>query len=686
MGATADIELTIHRYDLQVYAVDFRYSDSDPHSQSEVRLGAGQEAHAVFDFDQLGELLSQGDVKAYGQALTNGLFASEALRTAMAQARASAGQSQSSLRLRLNIHSGAGELNVLRWETLFDPQSEIYFSTDQNIHFSRYLASMDWRPVHLRAKGELKALVVVAAPEGLEAYKLARVDKEAELATIASGLGQIPFHVVEKATLNDIIAALQADQYDILHLVAHGTFVKGESLLWLEDESGAIARVPGGDLVTRLRELENRPRLAVLASCQSAGRGKGDVLTSLGPRLASAGIPAVLAMQDNLTMETNAKLMPVFFAELQKDGQIDRALSVARGQVRERPDWWVPALFMRLKTGRIWYTPGFGGLRGEFEKWPSLLRGIQSGRCTPILGPGLNDPLLGSVRDLTQRWADELEYPLAAHQRESLPQVAQYRTVDQSRFTAEDEWLTHLRAAIHKRSKLPPELDNPNVPLEKLFEAARQQVLERDESETYKVLAQFPSKVFITATTDELLEMALREAGKEPITMVCPWREFSESNDPSIYSDDEDFDPTPEQPLVYHLFGVLSQPESLVLTEDDTFEFLIGITRHIKSIPSQVGRALADSALLFLGFQAEEWSFRVVMHSLLSKEGNSLLRRHAHISAQIEPDETRLLDPGRARRYLETYFGRSSDIEISIFWGTAQEFIKELNSRLVTPR
>lgn len=154
MSATADIELTIHLQDLQTYAVDFRYADNDPHSQSEVRLEAGQEAHATFDFAELDELFALGDLKAYGQALSNGLFASEALRTAIAQARATSEQSRGSLRLRLNIHAGAGELNVLRWETLLDPQREICFSTDQNIHFSRYLASMDWRPVRLRAKGE----------------------------------------------------------------------------------------------------------------------------------------------------------------------------------------------------------------------------------------------------------------------------------------------------------------------------------------------------------------------------------------------------------------------------------------------------------------------------------------------------------------------------------------------------
>lgn len=683
-GTIADIELTIHRHDQQNYAVDFRYSDNDPYSQSEVRLGAGQAAYAAFDFESLDELRELGDAKAYGQALTDSLFQSEELRTALAQARASVEQMRGSLRIRLNIHPAAGELNSLRWETLLDPQSGICFSTDQNIHFSRYLASMDWRPVRLRAKGELKALVMVAAPQGLDAYKLASVDKPAEVESVTGGLGEIPATILEKATLNGLVSALQADEFDILYIVAHGTFANGETLLWLENEDGAVDRQPGGELVTRLRELENRPRLVVLASCQSAGRGKGDVLSALGPRLAAAGIPAVLAMQENLTMATSAKLMPVFFSELQKDGQIDRALSAARGLVRDQTDWWVPALFMRLKSGRLWYTPGFGGPRGEFEKWPSLLRGIQSGRCTPILGPGLNDALVGPLRDLAQRWADELQYPLAAHERESLPQVAQYRAVDQSRFTAEDEWLAQLRAAIRKRAQLPANLGGPNAPVQKMLEAARQGLVEKDDFEPYKILAQIPARVFITANTDELLEMALREAGKNPTTMVCPWREFSEDADPGLY--DNDYEPTDEQPLVYHLFGLLSQPESLVLTEDDTFRYLIGITRHMKNIPSQVGRALADSALLFLGFQAEEWNFRVVMQSLLAKEGNNLLRRHAHIAAQIEPDEARLLDPGRARRYIETYFGRSSDIEISIFWGTAREFMKELSTRLSAQR
>jgi hypothetical protein len=40
-------------------------------------------------------------------------------------------------------------------------------------------------------------------------------------------------------------------------------------------------------------------------------------------------------MQGNITMHTVAQFMPVFFQELQRDGQIDRALAVAREASQE---------------------------------------------------------------------------------------------------------------------------------------------------------------------------------------------------------------------------------------------------------------------------------------------------------------------------------------------------------------
>src|SRR5262249_46173137 len=150
-----------------------------------------------------------------------------------------------------------------------------------------------------------------------------------------------------------------------------------------------------------------------------------------GPGLARAGAAAVVAMQSDFAMATAEVLMPRFFRELMLDGQVDRALAAARGAARETRDWWVPGLFMRLRSGRIWYTPGFGGEGGRFERWPSLIESIQKGRCTPVLGPALGDMFYGSSRDLARRWADQFGYPMAPGGREDLPSVAQYLAVHQ---------------------------------------------------------------------------------------------------------------------------------------------------------------------------------------------------------------------------------------------------------------
>ncbi len=681
MTGYADLEISLHRHDSGAYSVEFRFSQPD--SDADIRLAQDAAPLARFDLDALSALTH--DPKAYGQKLTGSLFAEPTVLTAFAQARTAAQSLDTPLRLRLFIGASAPELHRLRWETLLDPQDASPLATNQNILFSRYLSSLDWRPVRLRPKGDLKALAVVANPTNLADYSLAPVDVDGELARARLALGATPLTAIPgspsgpRATLNQIISTL-GEGYDILYLVCHGLFKADESWLWLEDAAGKVARTSGAELITRLKELEQRPRLVVLASCQSAGSGQGDALAALGPRLAEAGIPAVIAMQDNITMETVAQFMPVFFEELVKDGQIDRALSAARGGVRQRSDYWMPALFMRLKSGRIWYVPGFGDERKGFEKWPSMIRSIKRGQCTPILGSGLMEPILGASRDIAQRWAETYHYPMAPHERESLPQVAQYLAINQDRAFPYDELGEYLRGEIKRRylNELPPELLDGRANLDQLMKAVAEKRWSNNIQDGYKALAQLPLPIFINTTPDDILVSALRAAGKDPQVVLCPWNEYVEQCE-TIYDREPDYIPSPERPLVYHLFGKLDEPDSVVLTEDDYFDFLIGVTSNKELIPPVVRRALTDSALLFLGFQMDEWNFRVLFRSILSQQGGGRRDRYAHIAAQIEPEEGRLLEPERARRYLEKYFSKGADI--SLYWGSSDDFLRELLQR-----
>jgi alkylhydroperoxidase family enzyme len=669
----AELEIALSRGDAGAYAVELRFTQ--PGSDTDVRVGGRGGLGCSFDLARLRELSQQPD--AYGRALGQSLFAAPAVLETLARAEAAAASLDAPLRLRLAISGDAAELHALRWELLRTPDG-VLVSAGERMLFSRYLASADWQPVRLRPQATLRALVVVAAPAGMRSYGLAAIDAEAELARARAALAGIEVVTLTgPATATAIVDALRSG-FDVLYLVAHGSWLRGEAILWLTDEAGAVARISGAALATRVAELHERPRLCVLASCESAGAGAedGGVLAALGPLLARAGVAAVVAMQGKLSQDTAEIAMPRLFAELLQDGYVDRALAVARAAVREHSDWWMPVLFMRLRSGRIWYTPGFGGEGGQFEKWPALLRSIQQGRCTPVLGPALTDALHGSSRELARRWADEYGYPMAPGGREDLPQVAQYLAVHQDARFPMDRLETSLRDAAV--SRFPEALAGvkQDASLDEVLARVADWRISRGMFDAHQVLARLPCPLYLTTASEGLLAHHLHAAGRTPTVALCPWN-------PDVAADDATTTAieaaNAERPLVYHLFGQHTTPDSLVITEDDIFDFLISVTGDRDVIPPRVRAALVDSALLILGFSIDDWKFRVFFRNLMNQDGGRRRKRYTHVAAQIDPEEAQAVDPVRTRKYLEQYFEGS---DITIFWGTAEDFLRELNGRL----
>jgi hypothetical protein len=633
-----------------------------------------------FDLDELRR--SASDDVAYGHLLTDSLFAVPEVKQLFAMARVAAASEGLPLRLRLFIGPNASELHDVRWETLRDPDTGASLLTDEKVLFSRYLSSLDWRPVGVRPKAALRVLAVVANPSDLASYRpggqeLAPIPVDDELALIRTALDPVQPTVLASggaATLDGLVAGLH-DGCDILVLVCHGYLAHGEPQLLLETATGTAARVPGGALVERLRDLRETPRLVMLASCESAGSGDGlpgdaqGALATLGPRLAEAGVPAVVAMHGRLSMPTLDLFLPTFFKELRRDGQIDRAMAVARGTVRQRPDWWMPVLFMRLKSGRVWYTPGFAD---AFEQWPALLADIRQGRCTPILGPGLTDFLLGTREEIASRWASQYHFPLAPHERHDLAHVAQYLAISLNYRFPRESLREHLRAELFDRYHLPEELKDAS--LDELVKAAAERRWAGGFAEPHAALAAMPFPLYVTADPIDLLPSALVLQGKQPQVELCRWSEDVEWPR-SVYELMPDYRPDVRHPLVYHLFGNLRYSDTVALTLDDYEDFLIGVTSNRDLIPAVVRRALSDSALLFLGFRLDQGDFRVLFRSIMRQEGRSRRRRYSHVAVQIDPEESTTLVPERARRYMQQYFGGA---DISIYWGSAESFVREL--------
>jgi len=739
------------------YTITARYWDPYDEAAPDDAYG-----HVAFDLLALANL--QDDHVAYGRLLTNTLLKEGGdIRKQYDRARTVSRAKGRPLRLRLRIAPNAGELHTLRWETLCDPMrvddKDPWLLAQDDVYFSRYLSSADWLSVSLGTHGNLKVLVVIANPPLLEqrpnpgGRELRPVDVMAEFKRAKDSLGDnIKGTLIsgqDQVTLGALISRVQ-EGFDVLYLVCHGALVREDGVdvphLWLETvDDEERNEVPATELVRQIRNMARPPVLVVLASCQSAGTGQpaapdGEdsrrstdqgVFAALGPQLVLAGVPAVLAMQGDVYMSTLERFMPVFFTELRRDGQVDRAVAVARGAIQREgnrfDDRWMPTLFMRLQRGRIWRSSPLAGDE-PFQRWVRLVYHITRNKQTPLLpivGPGLTQSLIGTPREIARQWAESEGFPTAALGRAELPQIAQYIATQQGRPTLSQRLIDYVGEQLIKAySTVTPPDKGANAVVDRwaeLDQTVRESGAEwnrYDDSERvtavsrlitvigrfrraavdgpsdpYKVLASLNLPVFITANYDNLLADALTDLRKEPKVAIFPWnlkllKQAVETGRGGARQSgargEKSATPTVQAPLVYHLFGHLSNPDSLVLTEDDYFDYMMAFSKsraQTQHIPSALLAALAERPLLFVGFQMEDWQFRVLFRSILpaaSLGASGIREPEASVAVQLDPGESEFW-PRHARRYLESYFRGAS---VSMYWGGAQDFIDELNERM----
>jgi hypothetical protein len=694
VSSTAREDEACYSLSISIYRVGSSYqvelAHKDPGSDAQIAPLRGP---ASFDVAALAQLhLAHDD---YGRALASQLFADRELAQRFVEVERAAQAASKFLRVMVSIDPSAQELQALRWELLRHPVTGAALSMSERVLLSRFMVSRDWRPVKLRARTALRALIAVAAPhpDKLARMQLAAIDYHGEVERVRAALAG-----VEVATLGGPGSALTLERLidglrrgvDILYLVCHGMFGRSTGIpaLILQDELGEAKPVMAEELATRVAELQQGPRLVVLASCESAGDGQAidarqssTAQASLAARLADAGVPGVIAMQGFITMKTVEAMLPVFFRELLHDGQIDRALAVARSVVRSRDDAWMPALFTRLTHGRMWYTPGFQGDRAT-EVWRRLLQPIANGKVVPIIGPRLLEAAHGDLHNTAMRLAGASRYPLAPHDFDDLPRVTEYMAVKESRYNViriYQDQLLHDLIEQHRdwlpASEIPPAVKKPK--LGRLLALVGEHLRE-NENDGYSILAALPAAVYVTTNFDPLLEWALRAQERTPQQVLTRWRhkKTAEASTSQTIAP-----PTVKAPLVYHVYGAFGTEtdDGLVLTEDDYFDYLIG-TAAAKLMPAVVESALVDNSLLFLGFRLTDWHFRVLFRLMMNLPGRERLKQYCHVAVQLDPDMQSMADVERAKEYLAEYFGKEANIDI--YWGSSEEFLVALRDEL----
>jgi len=295
--------------------------------------------------------------------------------------------------------------------------------------------------------------------------------------------------------------------------------------------------------------------------------------------------------------------------------------------------------------------------------WNSILYPIYEGTCTPFLGAGAAAGILPLGGQLAADWAREYEYPFRRG-RKNLIRVAQYVSVKQGSHV--------LRQQIRSMFAWRPRGKYLHDRVWPIFS---------NEDEPHRVLASLNLPVYITTNYDTYMTLALRHVDKKPRREVCQWynatrRARAKRGAAGLPA------PSAERPLVYHLHGHFSIPESMVLTEDDYIDFLTNVSNEkLQVIPPYIQKLFPTTTFLFVGYSLEDINFRFLFRKLAEQMGPQ--KYFSHISVQLQPQQFETPEKlrQRAQRQLAYLQEQFSKREVKVFWGTAEDFARELRRR-----
>lgn len=643
---------------------------------------------------------------AEGERLFGWLESDDRFKKAWAEVRGQHPQR----RLRLRLDADAPELHALPWELLREPAEglAVNLAAADSTPFSRYLAGQ-WQPGSPIFKRPLKILVAMANPANLaDDYKLPPLDVAQEWAMLQAATAALSqaqqvelVQLPQPCTLPALAAALKEGCH-ILHFIGHGSYSdkRQQAALLLADEANQVRLVSEAELAELLSyqladtatQREDKLRLVFLASCQSATRSPADAFRGLAPRLVQAGVPAVLAMQDLVPIETAREFSQVFYQRLLAHGLVDLACNEARAALvaANLPGAAIPVLFMRLRSGELL------GRRGQITSdnaemfWPFLLDNIEKGQCTPCLGPRVRTGLLPPSETLAEKLASKYHYPLP--DRANLARVAQFVALTDPEGLRQS-YLELMQRGLYQA--LGAELPSP-APAETpdRFQRARRQarcevhfsqtvaelhwaekVLAGQENEIHHLLAELELPLYLTTNFDNFMAETLKQRGLSPRQVGPRWNPDSDSPRYVLAPP-----PSFENPVVFHLNGFDSDPEQcrhVALSEDDYLALFARLAHEQETIlPSNLLGLLAENSFLFLGYTLDDWEFRVLLQGLLKPLAQTSHLKKPHVGVQLELDDAP--QPEQARDYLRRYLGQ---FNIDIYWGSPQQFVTELHSR-----
>ncbi|MGH3807294.1 MAG: CHAT domain-containing protein [Pseudonocardiaceae bacterium] len=263
--------------------------------------------------------------------------------------------------LRLVLRVRPPELARLPWEFLFDPYQQDYLGLSMPlVRYPEVLAPRQ----PLQVASPLRILGMVACPG--DQHELEVDEEQRRLLTALAGLerdGLVELSWVAGQTYTDLEDALDADFWHVFHFVGHGGYdrIAEEGTLALADDAGHTELI-GADDLSRLLAKHHTLRLVVLNACDTGRGGALDAFSSTAGALVRRWIPAVVAMQFEITNPAAIVFAQTFYQNVAKrrpvNDSVVRARQALRRAKKDTLEWGTPVLYLRAPDGHIFDNNG----------------------------------------------------------------------------------------------------------------------------------------------------------------------------------------------------------------------------------------------------------------------------------------------------------------------------------------
>jgi WD40 repeat protein/outer membrane protein assembly factor BamD (BamD/ComL family) len=252
--------------------------------------------------------------------------------------------------LRLVLRVQPPELAQLPWEFLYDPGRQDYLSL--SLPLVRYPQVLDPRRP-LPVAPPLRILAMAARPGDRDALQVE--DEQRRLAKALAGLerdGQVQLNWVPGQTWSDLEDAMDQGPWHIFHFIGHGGFDRNtdEGTIALATEDGRTDPV-GADDFSRLLGDHHSLRLVMLNACDTGQASSLDTFSSTAGALVRRGLPAVVAMQFEITDLAAIEFARTFYEATAKRLPVDVSVMRARRRMKHSKkdtlEWGTPVLYLR---------------------------------------------------------------------------------------------------------------------------------------------------------------------------------------------------------------------------------------------------------------------------------------------------------------------------------------------------